>query len=259
MKKWSEKEEQELLDMLKDGLYYKEIASILNRTQRSVKEKTNKLGYTLNSFITKKEIICLNCGKKIEISARNKKQTNRKFCSSSCSTSYNNKKRDKEVYDRVSNTLKSKSVKKDVKIKDLKITDKKEIVLNYCLNCNKEINKRKKYCSQHCKIEKEYKDFINKWKNGEEKGMSGDYSISGYVRRYIHKKYNNQCSECGWHEKNPYTNKIPLEIEHIDGNYKNNKEENLTLLCPNCHSLTKTYKGANKGNGRKERNKYYLI
>lgn len=30
----------------------------------------------------------------------------------------------------------------------------------------------------------------------------------------------------------------------------NNKEENLLLLCPNCHSLTSTYKGANKGNGR---------
>ena len=30
----------------------------------------------------------------------------------------------------------------------------------------------------------------------------------------------------------------------------NNKEENLTLLCPNCHSLTPTAKGANKGNGR---------
>ena len=23
-----------------------------------------------------------------------------------------------------------------------------------------------------------------------------------------------------------------------------------SLLCPNCHSLTSTYKGANKGNGR---------
>ena len=39
-------------------------------------------------------------------------------------------------------------------------------------------------------------------------------------------------------------------FQHIDGNSKNNKEENLTLLCPNCHSLTKTYKGANRGNGR---------
>ena len=57
-------------------------------------------------------------------------------------------------------------------------------------------------------------------------------------------------------EINKYTNKIPLEIEHIDGNYKNNNEENLILLCPNCHSLTSTYKGANLNNGRKSRSKY---
>ena len=40
--------------------------------------------------------------------------------------------------------------------------------------------------------------------------------------------------------------------------YKNNKESNLILLCPNCHSLTETYKGANLNNGRKMRTKYYL-
>ena len=39
---------------------------------------------------------------------------------------------------------------------------------------------------------------------------------------------------------------IPLELEHIDGNSSNNLLDNLTLLCPNCHSLTPTYRGRNK-------------
>ena len=39
---------------------------------------------------------------------------------------------------------------------------------------------------------------------------------------------------------------IPLELEHIDGNSSNHKLENLTLLCPNCHSFTDTYRGKNK-------------
>lgn len=39
---------------------------------------------------------------------------------------------------------------------------------------------------------------------------------------------------------------IPLELEHIDGNHDNNKLENLTLLCPNCHALTPTYRRRNK-------------
>ena len=64
-------------------------------------------------------------------------------------------------------------------------------------------------------------------------------------------KYNNKCSICGWCEENTYTKSIPLEVEHIDGNPYNNSPENVTLICPNCHSLTKTYKGANKGNGRR--------
>lgn len=70
------------------------------------------------------------------------------------------------------------------------------------------------------------------------------------MRRYIFEKFNNKCSKCGWSEINPYTNRIPLEIEHKDGNWKNSFEENLELLCPNCHSLTSTYRGANRGNGR---------
>lgn len=37
-------------------------------------------------------------------------------------------------------------------------------------------------------------------------------------------------------------NAIPLELEHIDGNNKNNVRANLKLLCPNCHSQTKTWK-----------------
>lgn len=35
---------------------------------------------------------------------------------------------------------------------------------------------------------------------------------------------------------------ITLELEHIDGNHTNNQIENLTLLCPNCHSLTPSWR-----------------
>ncbi len=53
-----------------------------------------------------------------------------------------------------------------------------------------------------------------------------------------------QCQNCKnskWLDK-----PIPLELEHIDGNHLNNLLSNLTLLCPNCHSLTSTYRGRNK-------------
>lgn len=39
---------------------------------------------------------------------------------------------------------------------------------------------------------------------------------------------------------------IGLELDHINGDHIDNRLENLRLLCPNCHSLTPTYKGKNK-------------
>jgi 5-methylcytosine-specific restriction endonuclease McrA len=71
------------------------------------------------------------------------------------------------------------------------------------------------------------------------------------LKHYIFKKYEYKCCLCDWSKKNPFTNTLPLEIDHINGNSNDNSEENLRLLCPNCHSLTSTYRGANRGNGRK--------
>lgn len=127
-----------------------------------------------------------------------------------------------------------------------------------CLNCELPILNKRKYCSNKCQKEYQYKKYIEDWKNGLESGMRGDYQISMHLKSYLFKKFNNKCARCGWSEINPYTKNIPLEIEHIDGNYQNNQEENLILLCPNCHSLTSTYKGANVQNGRKLRSKYYI-
>jgi hypothetical protein len=39
---------------------------------------------------------------------------------------------------------------------------------------------------------------------------------------------------------------MTLEIDHIDGDWLNNSPSNLRLLCPNCHSITDTYRGRNK-------------
>ena len=130
--------------------------------------------------------------------------------------------------------------------------------MKICLNCKKKISNRNKFCSLKCQKEYQYMEYIKKWKENKISGMRGAYQISMHLKTYLLQKYNFKCARCGWGEVNKYTNKLPLEIEHIDGNYLNNKEENLIVLCPNCHSLTSTYKGANKDFGRKSRKKYNI-
>lgn len=60
----------------------------------------------------------------------------------------------------------------------------------------------------------------------------------------------------GWGEVNPYTNLVPLQIHHVDGNSTNNKEENLEVLCPNCHSLTENF-GSRNTNTPEGKSAYY--
>lgn len=90
-------------------------------------------------------------------------------------------------------------------------------------------------------------------------GGSNPSSSSNHrqYKSYLIEKYGNKCMDCGWCEVNKTSNKIPIELEHIDGNSENNILDNLKLLCPNCHSLTSTYRALNKGNGRHKRMERY--
>ena len=97
-----------------------------------------------------------------------------------------------------------------------------------------------KFCSQTCQFEHQYAQYINAWLAGTIDGSKWVVEVSGYVRRYIKRTRGERCEICGWAERNPHTNTIPLQLDHIDGNWSNNRPENLRLLCPNHHALTAT-------------------
>ena len=142
-----------------------------------------------------------------------------KFCCKSCAAIYNNRLK------------------------------RKQIPVRKCKYCNNEINNSNLFfCSPRCHKEYQYNERIDQWKNN---GMF----YNGAIRRYLKEKYGDKCSCCGiynWNNK-----PIIFELEHKDGNYKNNLEDNLCFLCPNCHSQTDTYKGRNRGRGKYYRNVRY--
>jgi len=54
-----------------------------------------------------------------------------------------------------------------------------------------------------------------------------------------------KCEFCDWAQVSE-DGRIPLELDHINGNRNDNSLENLRILCPNCHSLQPTHRGRNK-------------
>ena len=123
-----------------------------------------------------------------------------------------------------------------------------------CFNCGKETSRAGyKYCSNACQLEWQRKVYIKKWKAGEVNGLQGLGIVSVYIKKYLRQKFGDKCALCGWAKINKKTGKVPLVADHIDGNWRNNIESNLRLICPNCDALSPTYVGLNRGNGRKNR------
>ena len=53
------------------------------------------------------------------------------------------------------------------------------------------------------------------------------------------------CVECG--VGTTYNEKaLTLELDHINGDPRDHRLNNVRLLCPNCHSQTPTFRGRNK-------------
>jgi hypothetical protein len=193
-------------------------------------------------------VSCTTCAKNFERSlGQISKVQGNVFCSRSCAAIYNN----------------SKYPKRNKKVKPPKIKLPKQSKIYKCLICSATIDTKRDYCddcrpkivSEKSKKywEEEYVQYIIKWQNAEIAGSKGEGQVSARIRKYLFEKYGSKCSECGWSKINPITGKIPLEVDHIDGDWNNHREDNLRLLCPSCHSITPTYKSLNNGHGRTNR------
>jgi hypothetical protein len=124
-----------------------------------------------------------------------------------------------------------------------------------CSHCDKEFIghfcKPRQFCSIQCQAEKKKKEKLENWLSGNDKGWCGKtISLKKFIRRYMFEKFDGKCCKCGWGIVHELTGVAPLEVNHIDGDPKNCKEENLELICPNCHALTHNYRALNKNSPR---------
>ena len=74
------------------------------------------------------------------------------------------------------------------------------------------------------------------------------------LRRYMLRHFS-ACALCGIDEWNG--ERVPLVMDHVDGDPTNDRLDNLRLVCANCDALLPTYKNKNRGNGREWRRRMY--
>lgn len=161
--------------------------------------------------------VCKNCNSTIPYGFKNLKI----FCSQSCSASFNNKNR---ITNRTSKNRK-------------------------CQFCNAE-TVNKKYCSVSCFNKNLVSSKFSEIENGLYKTKNNKF-----LKKFLISKNGHQCQMCFLNEWGGKP--ILLILDHIDGDSENFNLKNLRLICSNCDTLTLTYKGKNKGNGRFSRRKRY--
>ncbi len=71
-----------------------------------------------------------------------------------------------------------------------------------------------------------------------------------WIRLYILEDQGGVCAICSipqvWNGK-----ELVFILDHISGDATDHSRENLRLVCPNCDSQLDTYKGRNKGRGKR--------
>ena len=165
-------------------------------------------------------MICEKCGKEFfedwrEVSSKRKNPIPR-FCCRKCS---NSRKVSSETKEKISSS-----------VKEWSITHPDE---------------RKKLCEREDIREKIIAASKQWQKKRREALFSAEFETLSFdlKRKRIILEQENKCNLCGlseWMEKT-----LILEIDHKDGNNKNNDRNNLVGLCPNCHSTTPTWRGRN--------------
>ena len=120
----------------------------------------------------------------------------------------------------------------------------------FCKRCNDPIPSNYLYCKECGKTRStwELAEKIERWVAGDAEVASRQGGgLKAWARDHLIILADNKCTECGWCTPNPILGRPILSVDHEDGNWRNNKFDNLKVLCYNCHTLTPTFGNLNRG------------
>ena len=246
-------------------------------TKRQIKDKQIYCSRKCYGIVNRKRLpsnsLCITCGEdmvgmSVFSGTQDGIQTKRKFCSQSCSATFNNAnkktgigsvseedKRDRwsgykypgksESYDKSKEPKKYVSKRRTNKPK--KYPKKQKINIVQCKWCHGKYNKRESdFCSPTCKATQEVEFLIDAWLAGDNSAVTRvSGKLSPRIINWIKKQVDYRCEECGSREFHPLDGNPAVQVDHIDGNSKNQDPSNLRVLCPMCHWRTDTYCGRN--------------
>jgi hypothetical protein len=168
-----------------------------------------------------------------------------RFCNQRCARGYASRDKREEINKKVSKTLKNLYWNSE---NSSALREKSR----QCASRRKKWGTNKKIAEVSIKLKKYHeRKRIEKWQEWGEKGEFPKLKNLGHIREYLENKNGHKCEQCNLSEWQGKT--IPLVVDHIDGNNDNFKMNNFRLICNNCDSISPTFKGKNRGKGRKAR------
>jgi hypothetical protein len=85
---------------------------------------------------------------------------------------------------------------------------------------------KRKYCSVKCHHERDFKLRCRLL----ERGLYPASLQSPFLKKYLIAKFGERCARCGWQERHPKTGRVPIEVEHVDGDWRNNSQATLSYF-----------------------------
>lgn len=145
-----------------------------------------------------------------------------RFCSESCARSFSSREKRREINKKVSKTLKEKVARGEFPPPRIKgHYSFSEEALKKIIIKNKQARERR----------------LKLWSEGK---FQYKKTSTKKLRDFMLSEQNGRCNICGsepmWNGRS-----LTFQINHIDGNNKNNERSNLELICPNCHTQTENW------------------